>query len=109
MHRGRISPLLEPRSTSALQSETEGGAMPALVNISATIMCAHGGRVMLVPKQTTVMAGGAPVVCETDLMGAPIVGCALVPSPSTKPCTMVASTLPGGSSLKAKAGGKPIH
>src|SRR3954447_14444107 len=102
---GRISP--HPQHVSA--GEPREARMPPLVNVNATIMCVHGGRVTLMPKQTTVMAGGSPVVCETDLIGAPIVGCALAPSPSTKPCTMVVSTLPGGSSLKAKAGGKPIH
>jgi hypothetical protein len=83
--------------------------MPPLVNVNAVIMCAHGGKVMLVPKQTVVTAGGAPVLCEGDLVGAPIVGCAQPPSPGTKPCTMVASTLPGGTSLKAVAGGRPVH
>ena len=58
-------------------------------------MCVHGGKVMLVPKQTIVIAGGA-VLCEGDLVGAPIVGCAQPPSPGTKPCTTVVSTLPGG-------------
>jgi hypothetical protein len=83
--------------------------MPPLVNVNAVITCAHGGQVTLIPKQAKVMAGGSPVVCETDLIGAPIIGCAQPPSPSTKPCTMVVSTLPGGSSLKALASGKPIH
>ena len=36
-------------------------------------------------------------------------GCAQPPSPGTKPCTLVVSTLPGGSSLKAMAGGRPVH
>ena len=31
--------------------------MPPLVNVNAAIMCAHGGKVMLVPKQTIVTAG----------------------------------------------------
>ena len=31
-----------------------------------------------------------------DVIGAPIVGCAQPPTPATKPCTTVVSTLPGG-------------
>jgi len=83
--------------------------MPFVVTSSAVILCAHGGRVTLVPKQAGVTAGGAPVMCEGDLVGSPIVGCAQAPSVATKPCTLVVSTLPGGSSLKASASGKPVH
>jgi hypothetical protein len=83
--------------------------MPLVVNSSAVILCAHGGKVTLIPKQMTVTAGGSPVMCEGDIMGSPIVGCAQPPSVATKPCTLVVSTLPGGSSLKVSAGGKPVH
>jgi hypothetical protein len=70
--------------------------MALVVTSSATIVCAHGGRVTLAPRQTTVTAGGAPVLRETDIVGAPIVGCAQAPSVSTKPCTVVVSILPAG-------------
>jgi hypothetical protein len=83
--------------------------MPPVVTMNATIICAHGGQVMLRPGQPTVMAGGGLVLCEGDLVGAPIVGCAQPPSPSTKPCTMVVSTLPGGSMPTVLAGGRPVH
>src|SRR3954453_3530532 len=83
--------------------------MPPVVTSNATIMCVHGGQVTLIPKQTQVMIQGGAVLCEGDLVGAPIVGCAQPPSPGTKPCTLVVSTLPGGSSLKAMAAGRPIH
>ncbi len=83
--------------------------MPPLLNASATIMCAHGGRVAVIPRQAKVLAGGAPVVCVPDLMGAPIAGCALPPTPATKPCTMVATILPGSWSMKVLAGGKPVY
>jgi hypothetical protein len=83
--------------------------MPPIVTAAATITCVHGGQVTLIPKQTQVLIGGSPVLCEGDLMGSPIVGCAQPPSPATKPCTTVVSTLPGGSSLKVMVGGKPAH
>lgn len=63
----------------------------------------------LVPRQTTVTVQGAPVLRETDLIGAPIVGCAQPPTVSSKPCTTVVSVLPGGSAPKVAAGGMPVH
>ena len=53
-------------------------------------------------------AWAAPRV-EKKPIGSPIVGCAQPPSIATKPCTLVVSTLPGGSSLKVTAGGRPVH
>jgi hypothetical protein len=72
-------------------------------------MCAHGGRVMLIPRQFKVMAGGAPVMCVPDLMGAPIAGCLQPPTPATKPCTAVVAVMPGSWSLKVLVGGKPAY
>ena len=80
------------------------------MNSNATILCTHGGKVQIVPRQMTVTAGGSPIVRETDLMGAPIVGCAQPPSISSKPCTMVVSVIPGsGTAMKVTAGGMPAH
>ena len=70
--------------------------MPPVVTTNDTIMCIHGGTVVLTPKQTVVTAQGGAVLRETDLIGAPIVGCAQPPSIASKPCTTVVSTLPGG-------------
>jgi hypothetical protein len=61
------------------------------------------------PRQTTVTIQGAPVLRETDIMGAPIVGCAQPPTVSSKPCTTVVSVLPGGSAPTVSAGGMPVH
>jgi hypothetical protein len=83
--------------------------MPPIVTTNATIMCIHGGTVVLTPKQTQVLAQGGAVLRETDLIGAPIVGCAQPPSISTKPCTTVVSTLPGGSAPTVLVGGMPAH
>jgi hypothetical protein len=77
--------------------------MPPLVNANATVLCAHGGTVTLMPRQTKVLAGGSPVLRASDLAGAPILGCALPPSPSSKPCLTVISVAPiPGSSVSAK-------
>ena len=83
--------------------------MPPVVTSNATILCAHGGRVTLLPKQTQVVIQGGPVLCEGDLIGSPIIGCLQPPSPGTKPCTTVVSTLPGSSSLKVTAAGRPVY
>ncbi|HSI79032.1 MAG TPA: hypothetical protein VK919_00130 [Solirubrobacterales bacterium] len=83
--------------------------MPPLVTTNAQIFCAHGGRVVLTPRQSTVTIEGGAVLCEPDLIGAPIVGCTQVPSPSTKPCTTVVSTLPGSSSPTIAVAGRAVY
>lgn len=83
--------------------------MPPIVTSNATIMCAHGGQVVLIPRQVTVTIDGGAVLCEPDLVGAPIAGCAQPPSPGSVPCTAVVSTLPGSTSLKVVAGGRPAY
>jgi hypothetical protein len=75
----------------------------------AVVTCAHGGRVMLIPRQGVVLIQGSPVMCVPDLIGAPIVGCAQPPTPTTKPCTTVVSTLPGSTSPKVLVGGRPAY
>lgn len=83
--------------------------MPFVVTTNARIVCLHGGQVTLVPRQSTVTIQGAPVLRETDLVGAPIVGCAQPPSTGTKPCTAVVSVMPGGSAPTVSAVGMPVH
>ena len=82
--------------------------MPPLVNISAQITCCHAGPVVLLPKQTTVMVGGAPALRVTDVAGNPTT-CPVPPSPASKPCTT--STMiptPGANaSTKVMIGGVP--
>ena len=63
---------------------------------------------MIVPKQMQVQIPGGSVLCEGDLSGAPIVGCAQPPSPGTKPCTAVISTLPGSSAPTVSVMGRPV-
>jgi hypothetical protein len=73
------------------------------------ITCAHGGQVLLIPRQMNVTIAGGAVMCVPDLVGAPIAGCALPPTPATKPCTTLVSVLPGSWSLKVTVGGKPVY
>ena len=77
--------------------------MPPVVNASATILCAHGGTVVVTPRQTKVLAGGSPILRASDLAGVPIAGCAIPPSPGSKPGLTVISVAPiPGSTVSAK-------
>ncbi len=84
--------------------------MAPIVTTAAKIMCAHGGQVTLIPKQMKVLAGGAPVLCVGDLVGAPIVGCAQPLTLVTAPAWPSSSEIPipmVGMSPKVLVGGKP--
>ncbi len=85
--------------------------MPPIINSNAVIMCAHGGKVTLIPKQMKVLVGGAPAMCVGDIVGSPIVGCAQPPTPATAPCLVVASEIPipmVGMNPKVMVMGKPV-
>jgi hypothetical protein len=82
--------------------------VPPIVTSNAQIMCTHGGQVTLIPKQFEVQIQGGYVLCDPDLSGCPIAGCAQPPTTSTKPCTTVVSTLPGSTSTKVTVGGRPV-
>lgn len=83
--------------------------MSLILTAAATIQCSHGGRVQAIPGQQKVTAGGSPVLCEPDLVGAPIAGCAQPASTTTKPCTTLVSTLPGSTSLRISVGGRNVY
>jgi hypothetical protein len=83
--------------------------VPPVITRNATIVCSHGGRVTLVPRQSQVFIDGAEILCEPDLVKAPIIGCTQPASVSTKPCTLVVSTAPGSSSPTITVGGRPAY
>jgi len=84
-------------------------AMPPIVTANAQITCAHGGRVTLMPRQFVAQIAGGYILCEGDLAGAPIIGCPVPPSPGSKPCTTVVSTLPGSTSLTTSVQHRPVY
>jgi hypothetical protein len=86
-----------------------GGQMAPIITSNAIITCIHCGQVVLVPTQAQVVVQGGAVLCEPDLVGSPIVGCAQPPTPTTKPCTTVISTLPGSSDPQVTVGGRPVY
>jgi hypothetical protein len=61
------------------------------------------------PGQLQVQIEGSPILCEPDVVGAPIVGCAQPATTSTKPCTVVALVNPGSSSPAIKVGARPVY
>jgi hypothetical protein len=73
------------------------------------VICNHGGTVTLVPRQENVTIQGGAVMCEPDLVGSVIVGCAQPPTPSTKPCTTVVATFPGSTSTTVSVEGRPVY
>lgn len=83
--------------------------MPPIVTTNAVILCSHGGLVTLIPNQAQVSIAGGMVLCEPGLVGAPIAGCTLAPSPVTKPCMAVVSTLPGSSAPTVQVAGLPPY
>jgi hypothetical protein len=83
--------------------------VPPIVTSLAVVTCVHGGVVTLIPTQAAVSIQGGQVLCEPDLLGAPIVGCTVPPTPTTKPCTVVVATFPGSTSLKVLVGGRPPY
>jgi hypothetical protein len=83
--------------------------MPPVVTTNAMIICIHGGTVTLVPRPGRMMIDGGAVLCEGDLVGAPIVGCTVVPSTNSKPCTAIVSTSPGSSTPKLLVAGRPAY
>jgi hypothetical protein len=77
--------------------------VPPLVNANAQILCAHGGKVTVMPRQQKVLVGGAPALRASDLSAAPILGCTIPPSPGSKPGLTVIAVPPiPGSTVSAK-------
>ena len=60
--------------------------MPALLTVSSTMMCPHGGTVTATPSQTRAVAD-APVLCLSDTCM--IAGCAFMMGTVPSPCVTV--------------------
>jgi|SRR3954466_1727157 hypothetical protein len=80
-----------------------------ILTTNAVIMCSHFGTVAITPRPGRLAAQAATVLCEGDLVGAPIAGCTQPVSTNTKPCTAVVSTLPGSSTPKLLVTGRPAY
>jgi hypothetical protein len=58
-----------------------------IVNVGATAMCPHGGRVSILSSNTRVMLGGQAAATLSDSY--PIAGCAFTVGPKPQPCVRV--------------------
>jgi len=73
-----------------------------ILNTSSTIMCPHGGQVILITSNARVLADGSPVLLESDIH--PIVGCPFTVGPKYSPCIRVEWSAGTG---RMKIGGVP--
>ena len=85
------------------------GVPGPVITTKASILCTHGGRVVITPRPGKALAELGTVLCEPDLVGASILGCTQAPSQSTKPCTSVIAMQPGSTSAKLAVGGRPAY
>jgi hypothetical protein len=75
-----------------------------MVNISGTVMCAHGGQAKFIPVNTRVKAGSAFVVTQADTVL--ISGCPFtVPPGIPTPCVPAQWTV---TALRVKVMGSPV-
>ena len=74
-----------------------------IVQVGATLLCAHGGNVQLVPGQTRVLVGGAPAAT----MSTPtlVAGCPFVVASVPQPCIRGQWIVPA---TRVMAGGSPV-
>lgn len=79
--------------------------MPPLLNSAATVQCAHGGIIPMVPAGPRPLVGGAPGMVATDLVGKPAAGCVFNVAGAPVPCVVV--TVTAGICTKVTYGGQP--
>lgn len=79
--------------------------MPPLINAAATVQCAHGGMIPMVPAGPRPLIGGAPGMVATDLIGKVALGCAFNVSGAPVPCVVV--SVASGICTKVSYGGQP--
>jgi hypothetical protein len=74
-----------------------------LVQVGATVMCAHGGQAQATVPSPRVLLGGQPAVAQP----APwvVAGCAFVPPAGNGPC-VTANWVTGA--VRVLAGGQPL-
>ncbi len=77
--------------------------MKRVVTTNATILCSHGGRVVLDAGQQIASSEGSLILREGDVVGRPIVGCGR----KKKRCTTVVSAT--GTSPTLTVVGRPAH
>ncbi len=74
-----------------------------LIQVSASIMCPHGGQISINSTNTRVKAGGQPVTTTADIFT--ISGCSFMVANKPQPCVKVQWIVPAS---RVKVGGNPI-
>jgi len=74
--------------------------MAALLTANSIMSCPHGGTVQAIPADTSVTAGGAPLVTASDTFL--IAGCAFVIGVVPSPCLTVQWVQPAARSTKSQ-------
>jgi hypothetical protein len=77
--------------------------MKRVVTTNATILCSHGGRVVLDAHQHAVTAGGSLMLRDGDLVGRAISGC----GKKKRKCTIVVGAT--GTNPNVLVAGQPVH
>ncbi|MFI9837242.1 hypothetical protein ACIHFD_09430 [Nonomuraea sp. NPDC051941] len=75
-----------------------------LLTVASQVTCLHQGKATIVPGQTVVLAGGAPVVTVGDVVA--VAGCSLSGSTPPSPCVTVDFAL--AASTRVFVLGKPV-
>ena len=79
--------------------------MPAVLTVSSTVMCVHGGSFTLTASTSQLTAGGSPVLVRADLTSAVIAGCPnTVAASGQVPCTAVVAITAGAATTLTVAG-----
>ena len=68
--------------------------MPKVLTSASIITCAHQGKVTPKPGQTKLAIDGKPALQQSNLIGAPIVGCSQI-GPGLTPCTSILAVTVG--------------
>jgi hypothetical protein len=81
-----------------------------ILNANAMFSCPHqAGQFKLIPKNMTVLVGGAPVLTVGDIPGSPMVPCPAPPKGTPSPvymCEMLVQVTPGSTKVLVK--GQPV-
>lgn len=80
--------------------------MAAVLTTASIIVCAHEAPVVFKPGQTILLAGGAPALTGTHLLGAEIPACPNV-GPGLTPCGRIVS-IDAGLSATLLVGAEPV-
>ncbi|MFE5587286.1 hypothetical protein [Kitasatospora sp. NPDC056531] len=82
--------------------------MPSVLTTASVLQCIHGGQLTVPSNDTALTVDGQPVLLQSDLATATVVGCANTNAAAGQtPCLMVTAVL-AGLSTKLTVRGQPV-